>query len=346
VKKFNFTLLILAGLTFVGACASKTSKAGNTMGSSYIKHIDMVSPESRAIRETIEKDTLNLDISIDQKRRLWDEAARKMPLPQSIRLKTKTYAGINNLWVSDSSNSNSQIVIFYVHGGGLVEGSSLTTRELGSRLSIATGMPVLIPDYSLAPENPFPTALNELSDIYLELLENGFDPSKIIFGGDSSGAGLTLSTLLLLKREQHPLPAGLFMISPSLDLTLSGESMQSRKNIDPFTSEEVLRYCAKLYAPKQDFENPLISPLFGDLSGLPPTMIQVGDHEILLSDSTRAAEAIHQSGGQVELNIWSEMWHVWQYNPELPEAELAIDEIQRFIFSVLDLSSSSPQPQY
>jgi len=290
----------------------------------------MPSQKSIEIRKTIIKDTLHVDIPIEQKRREWEEAALAIPVPSDIELEDELLAGVPCLWTCEKGSRDERVII-YIHGGGLTEGSAVTTRDFGSRLTKVIQIPILIVDYRLAPENPFPAALNDVKEVYKNLIKDRYKPEQVIFGGDSNGGGLALSALIALRDDGENLPSSIFLISPVVDLTFSGESIETRADIDPFTSIEALKYCANLYAGGVDLHTQLISPLFADLSGLPPMLIQVGDHEILLSDSTRLADKINQSGSSATLKIWDSMWHVWHYYADLPESQQAMEEIRDFL---------------
>lgn len=290
----------------------------------------MPSQESLKIRKTIVKDSLQLDVPITQSREEWEAYARTVTIPDDVITEAEPISGVPSLWVK-LPNCATESVIIYLHGGGLVEGSALTTREFASRLARITEFPILIVDYRLAPEHPFPAALNDVKAVYEGLLKRGYAPDQLILGGDSNGGGLALAVMIALRDEKRPFPNSLFLISPVVDLTFSGESMQTHAEIDPLTSEAVLRHCAQLYAPDQALHHPYISPLFANLTHLPPMLIQVGSDEILLSDSVRLAAKATQSGTVVQLRIWDDMWHVWHYFADLPEAAEALSEIRTFL---------------
>lgn len=243
----------------------------------------MPSRESIEIRKTIVKDELHADIPIAKRRQEWEEAALRTPLPPGIELEPEVMGEVPCLWVREKQAFDDYVIV-YVHGGGLTEGSAVTTREFGARLTTIIRIPVLVVDYRLAPEHPYPAALQDVKTVYKNLLKQGYKPEQIIFGGDSNGAGLALAALIALRDEGESQPACNFLISAVVDLTFSGESIMSRADLDPFTSKEALIYCANLYTQGADLRSPLVSPLYADLSGLPAMLIQVGDHEILLSD--------------------------------------------------------------
>jgi acetyl esterase/lipase len=205
-------------------------------------------------------------------------------------------------------------------------------------LCLASGRRVLLIEYRLAPEHPFPAAIEDVSKAYQWLLASGIAPEQIVIGGDSAGGGLALAALLWLRDREVVLPGAVVLISPWLDLALTGPSLYTRAEVDPLCSIEGLQIAASYYLGNADSKTPMASPLYGDLHGLPPLLIQVGDHEILLSDSTRLAEKAKAAGVDVRLEIWNAMWHVWHgWAATLPEAQQAIERIGAFIQQQLSL---------
>jgi len=300
----------------------------------------MPSEKSIEIRKTIGKDKVRDDIPISQSRREWEEAALKIPLPAGIETETEILGGVPCLWVREKQSYDDYVIV-YIHGGGLTEGSAFTTREFAAHLTQVFRIPLLVVDYRLAPEHPFPVALEDVKAVFKNLLKDRYTPEQIALGGDSSGGGLALSAIIAFRDDGDKLPACAFLISPVVDLTFSGESMTTRADIDPFTSKEALIHAAKLYAGGADLRSPLISPLFAELRGLPATLIQVGDHEILLSDSVRLAEKMNQNGTIAMLKVWDSMWHVWHYYAYLPEAQGALEEIRNFLYHTLQIGTTS-----
>jgi acetyl esterase/lipase len=222
-------------------------------------------------------------------------------------------------------------MILYFHGGGLSQGSIITHRKLVAHIVKSTTLPVLIFNYPLAPENPYPAALDVSEQVYFYLLNNGVQSENIIFGGDSSGGGLAIALALLLKKKNILLPKGIFLLSPMLDFTLSGSTMKTCAEKDPTLFEEDLKLTAGYYIGQESPSNPLISPVYGDIKGSPPLLIQVGGVEILLSDSTRFADRAKISQVNVQLSLWEGMWHVFQaWADEIPEAMDALEEIGEF----------------
>jgi acetyl esterase/lipase len=221
--------------------------------------------------------------------------------------------------------------MLYLHGGGYAVGSLDSHRGVAARLSQACQMEVLLLDYRLAPEHPFPAALDDAVAAYCWLLQNGLLPQRLVIAGDSAGGGLTLATLLSLREWGSPLPAAAVCISPLTDIEGTGESFVSKATADPWLTPEsisILRHYVGTNNPRL----PLLSPIYADLCGLPPLLIHVGSDEILLSDSTRLAEQAGATGVEVKLKVWPEMWHVFHcFAPYLPEARQAIEEVGAFV---------------
>jgi acetyl esterase/lipase len=190
---------------------------------------------------------------------------------------------------------------------------------------------VLLVDYSLAPEHPFPAGLEDVLKVYRSLLTTDFDKKRIFIGGDSAGGGLALSSMLALRSTHDPLPAAAILLSPWVDLMLRGETLASRELLDPLVSEAGLRLAAELYRGNHPLDDPLLSPIDADLEGLPPLLIHVGDHEILLSDSLRLAENARKAKVDVEMKLWPKLWHFFHAWDELPETKVSLHEIARFL---------------
>lgn len=225
-------------------------------------------------------------------------------------------------------------VILYIHGGGFVAGTCEFYRDLASRIALAGAADVLSVEYRLAPEHPYPAANEDVMEAYRWLLDSGYSPGNIVIGGDSVGATLALMTLLSLRDSDEPLPGGAFLMSPHADLVnLDGESYTSCAALDPTGSREGNAQLVKAYWGDRAEQPPaLFSPLRMELSGLPPLLVQVGGHEVLLSDAIRLADRAKEAGVQVELQIWENMWCVFQMLAYmLPEAQNAILHIGRFV---------------
>ncbi len=222
-------------------------------------------------------------------------------------------------------------VILYLHGGGWVVGSIKSHRKMVGRIAAEAGCRALMIDYRLAPEHPFPAGLEDCHRAYTWLLEQGYDPAKIVIAGDSAGGGLTLSTMLAARDAGQSLPAAGVCMSPGTDCANTGESWKTNARRDPLICEGIGALWIGMYLSGCDACDPLASPLYADLSGLPPLLIQVGTREVLLDDSTRLADLAEREGVQVELEVWDGMWHVWQFFcPIMPESTDAIRKIGRF----------------
>ena len=236
-------------------------------------------------------------------------------------------------WVSGPDTDRNKVIL-HLHGGGHAIGSCNTHRELAARISLASKVPVLLIEYRLAPPHHFPADIEDATAAYRWLLGEGFKPNQIIISGDSAGGGLTMSTLLSLRDAGDPLPAAAILLSAWVDLAVTGETIKTRAEIDPWLTPDVLHVQAANYIGNGDasLTDPLVSPLYADLHGLPPLLIHMGDHEILLSDATRLAEKAEAAGVEVTLDVWPDMWHVWHFSAaELPEGQQAIDKIGAFV---------------
>jgi monoterpene epsilon-lactone hydrolase len=247
-------------------------------------------------------------------------------------------AGVPCEWLL-AQGSDPDARLLYLHGGGWTAGGLDSHRPLSARLAAATGCAVLAVDYRLAPEHPFPAGLDDCLAAYGWLRANGprgVAPAKSVFvAGDSAGGSLTLALLLALKQRGLPLPNAAVPISPATDFTASAESFRTRAARDPILTggPDAIRLLANVYLQgRAKPEDPLASPLFGDFRGLPPLLFHVGDAEVLLDDSVRAAEKASQAGVDVTLEVWPDMPHVWHaFAPFLPEASRAIERIGAFV---------------
>ncbi len=216
--------------------------------------------------------------------------------------------------------------ILYLHGGGYFQGSVATHRRLVASLCLAAGTRGLSVDYRLAPEHPHPAAVEDAVAAYRWLIgPAGEDPSRVIVAGDSAGGGLSAALLLALRDAGDPLPAGAYLISPWTDLASTGESLKTRAEADPMIDPSDSKRITSYYVPDGDLRNPLVSPLYADLTDLPPLLVHVGDAEVLLDDAVRFADRARAAGVPVELEVWPEAFHVFQMLAGLlPEADEAI----------------------
>lgn len=236
-------------------------------------------------------------------------------------------------WVSVNRAHMKKYVILHCHGGGYSTGSSLYARTLTTKLAASTSMDVLCFDYRLAPEHPYPAAVEDVMAVWNYLMLLGYGARDVIVTGDSAGGNLALALMLKLKQEERLLPRGLALLSPWTDLTSSGQSFQTKAELDPVLNRDYIDRMVTAYAEGQALENPLISPLFGDFTGFPPTYIQAGENEILLSDAQRLYQKLLEAGVSARLEIFEGMWHVFQMSPFKTAAE-AMDKNAEFIYDI------------
>lgn len=241
--------------------------------------------------------------------------------------------GIPAEWSCVERSHMKKYVILYCHGGGYTSGSFRYARSITNKLASSTSMDVLSFDYRLAPENPYPAALEDAMNVWDHLMYHGYGARDIIIAGDSAGGNLALTLTLKLKEQGRLLPRGLVLFSPWTDLTMSGKSHKEKAELDPILSAEYLQRCRESYAPEMELKNPLISPVFGDFTGFPPTYIQVGTNEILLSDSTKLQRQLQKYHVPVKMEYYPGMWHVFQMSP-LKTAYNAMDQVAEFIFDI------------
>lgn len=253
-----------------------------------------------------------------------------LPLPRDVRLEPAAGVGAPAEWTI-TPNAQPGRAILYLHGGGYVCGSPHSHRSLVSRLARAAGAAALSLDYRLAPEHPYPAALEDAWLAYWWLLGQGIEPSRIAVAGDSAGGGLTVALLLALRDAGAPLPAAAVLFSPWLDLALEGATIQANAESD-FLNLQILRKTAAMYLGSADPHTPLASPLYADLSGLPPLLVQAGTAEMLFDDARRFARRAAAAGVAVEFEPWENMIHVWQFlAPIEASARLALQSAGRFI---------------
>jgi len=242
---------------------------------------------------------------------------------------------VRAVWLTTHETRNSSATLLHCHGGGYVLGKAGVTDYSMILVGLRAGARVLSVDYRLAPEHPFPAALDDAIRAYRWLLDNGTPASRIAITGDSGGGGLALALLLRIRDEGLPLPRAAAVVSPWADLTGSGDSVTTLAEYDPILNWPRLASCVDAYAVEHDPRDPYLSPLFGDFRGLPPLLVQVGEREILLSDGTRVAQEAREAGVDVTLEVWDGMPHVWHHFLEFPEAREAIDRMGAFLRSHL-----------
>lgn len=270
---------------------------------------------------------------IQQQRALLERVSKWSMLPSGIACTTNQFAGVPVEIIVDSRQPQPPAqTLLYLHGGAYNIGSPRVYRALTFALARKTGMRVIAVDYRLAPEHPCPAAIDDAVAVYQALLAQGLKPEDCVIAGDSAGAGLTVTTLLALREKGVALPAAGVLFSPLVDCTLTSASIVERAARDPILNQPWLAKTGNDYANGKPLDHPQCSPLFADLSGLPPLLIQVGTEEILFDDAIKLAAAARNAGVTVECTVWEKMWHVFQaYNSLLPEAGRALDEVAGFI---------------
>jgi epsilon-lactone hydrolase len=280
--------------------------------------------------------------NVQSMRQRWHLLSKLLRVARGVAVGRSEIAGLHAEWLTPEAAADKKLLL-YLHGGAYIMGSCDTHRQLVSHIARAAAVRALVPEYRLAPEHPFPAALEDALRLYRALRADGCAPADIVIAGDSAGGGLAMATLLALRDAGEPPPAAACLLSPWLDLAGSGESMTSRAHSDPWFDPADMPFVARYYCSPAQLRNPLVSPVYADLSRLPPLYIQVGSDEILLSDSTRAADAIKAAGGVVELEIWPGMWHVFQaFVHQMPESAAAIDKIGAYVRRALTSDPAGP----
>ncbi|MCU1362220.1 MAG: alpha/beta hydrolase [Acidimicrobiaceae bacterium] len=291
----------------------------------------MSEEQKASLDATLRQRPFDLSGDLTALRAGFDEVMRHIPVADDVEKTRIDFGGVGALEIS-IRGTNSSRVILYFHGGVYVIGSADATVPLASDLARRFNAKVVSVDYRLAPEDPYPAALEDAKAAYEGLLSQGILPRNIAFAGESAGAGLAIALLLTLKSAAMSMPSSAFLMSPYADLTLSGKSIVDKRDLDPLFTEEVLRIRVSDYVARADRSNPLISPIYGDLSGLPPLLVQVGSHELLLSDAIRLAERAAEDDVAVILDVTPGVPHVFQgYAAFLDEGDAALNRAAEFL---------------
>lgn len=293
----------------------------------------MASEELKATIEMLAADADAWGADLQEHRDRLDAIGDVVALVDGAEVEEVDAGGVPAEWVWVGERRPLAPTLLYLHGGAYVAGSLKSHRGFVSYLARALGATVLQLDYRLAPEAPFPAAVDDAVAGYRWLLQQeGADPSSVVVAGDSAGGGLALALLVALRDAGDPLPAAATLISPWTDLSVSGESVTSRSDLDVMLDGEGLRAQAAMYLDGAADTEPLASPVFADLSGLPPLLLQVGDAEVLLDDSTRVVTRAEAAGTVAELRVWPEVFHVWVAGAGMiPEADEALDELATWV---------------
>jgi monoterpene epsilon-lactone hydrolase len=287
----------------------------------------MISAQAKAILEDMRSRMGAPLPSLEDERAGWEEWVRGDKLPGGSHVSGVELNGVPCEWVERTESDHDVIVI--VHGGGYNAGSPRTHRKLAATFAKLTGKRILVPDYRLAPEEPFPAGLDDIVAVYAALIEDEVAPEHISFIGDSAGGGLVMAVARKLKELGAPLPGALVAMSGWMDLTLTAGSIE-QNSIHPNPTRADLARAADWYVGTGDRTNPLVSPVYADLSGLPRMLIQAAGNDVLLDDSLTLAERAREAGVDVTLTVAPEMWHVFQ-TADCPEARVAVEEAAAFV---------------
>ncbi len=275
----------------------------------------------------------NPDPNVQDQRLGLEEMTRMLPIAPNVDIENVIIRDIRAELIAPRAIDNDTVIVYF-HGGSYTAGSPATHRSLVSRICATAKLKAYVVDYRLAPEHPYPSAIIDGVDFYLGLLEDGLDPNRIVLGGDSAGGGLCLAILFALRERGIELPKGLFLLSPWTDLTASGDSVQLRSELDPWLRPDGLVIGAKAYLNGADPKDPKASPIFGDYTNFPDTLLMVGTEEILYDDTVRIYDKMREVDVNAVLKIGEGLWHVWPAFAMLPESNSAIDDISSFINSL------------
>lgn len=251
-------------------------------------------------------------------------------LPWGVTFKNIEFDLFGGIWLTPKVVKEGRVLL-YLHGGGYVIGSSHTHRALAGKIAKGIEACCLLIDYRKAPENPFPAALDDSLEAYRFLLNSGYEPENIVIAGDSAGGGLAIALQYELRDFQLPLPGCIVLLSPYLDMTGTSVSLKNNAKNDRFLDVFEMRRWAEMYADDHDLSDPLISPLFGDLTGLPPILVQASKSEVLYDDSVRFVKRARQAGLKVTFQRWRGLIHWWHMFGTMPEAKEAIRKVIKFI---------------
>jgi epsilon-lactone hydrolase len=291
----------------------------------------MPSRDIETVRKMIEAERIEGPLDLAALRKVYDGGTPLEPLPAGITVEAVALGGVPAERVAGPVSKPGRTML-YLHGGGYVLGSPLLYRPLAGAIAVAAQATLFVLDYRLAPEHPFPAAVEDGLAAYRRLLDDGQDPAQLIVAGDSAGGGLTLAVLIGARDEGLALPAAAILISPWLDLAHTGETIDGLAGRDPSMDKAMLLEMARWYLGEHDLTTPLASPLYADLTGLPPLLIQVGSIEMLLDDSRRLDRKAREQGVESVLEVWDEMVHSWHfYFPHLQEGREAIGKLGEFI---------------
>jgi epsilon-lactone hydrolase len=277
---------------------------------------------------------------LEERRARLDALGTQYPLPPDVRVETLTIDGVDAEWTSTPHADNNRVILFF-HGGGYISGSLNSHRHMIAQAGREAGTRTFALAYRLAPEHPFPAALNDAVAGYRFLLARGFKPGQIAVAGESAGGGLAVAMLMALRDAGVVLPACVWCSSPWVDLEMSGASMATKAAVDPLISRPYLLELAAMYCNAADARTALTSPIYGDLGGLPPMLIQSGSAETLLDDAIRLASVAGAADDRVTLEIWPDMIHAWHlFYQQVAAGRRALASVGAFVRTQLDSGSA------
>ncbi len=289
---------------------------------------------NRTLVQGISRYLLNENVALDISRKRFERVNALSRLPSRVVISQAEYGGVP-VEIIDPENQRHERTVLYCHGGGFCIGSPKTHRELTACLAKTLRARIVVPDYRLAPEHPYPSAPDDVLSVYRGLVAGGVPPKNIVIIGDSAGGNLAMVTLQRLKKQGEALPAGAVLYSPWVDLRCMTESYVTKQTADPILSGAWLRRMRDHYCHGEGPNNPDISPVSGDFSDMPPILIHVGSEEVLLNDSLLLARHLKEQGGVVHLKVWEKLWHVFQAQVELfKPARQSVRETNDFLASV------------
>jgi acetyl esterase/lipase len=289
--------------------------------------------KSEAVIKTLKSiHSIKDNMDIDKQRHAQETLGNLFTKVRGIDYESLKIGDMNAEWIKKARGYDHTKVILYCHGGAYLTGNIAYSRILGTKLAKACGFPVLTIEYRLAPENPYPAALEDAKLAWDYLIECGYSADHIVLAGESAGGNLILSLAHYLKLKNEALPTALVCMSPWTNLNTTSESYETKKDVDPILTYEFLKSATNDYARDNDLSNPLISPLYGDFDGFPPTFIQVGSNEILLDDSIHLRDRLLSCNVECYLEVWEGMWHVFQMLP-MKKATRALQNISIFLTS-------------
>lgn len=294
----------------------------------------VISEEAVLMRASLVPETVHPGRTLEAERQFWEEAASGDELAAGTIATIEAIGGRPVLRIeSDGIEANSPVIV-YAHGGGLIAGSPMTHRAFGSRLAVATRARLLLVDYRLLPDNPFPAPLDDVVAVVDGVVSSDRTAAhRVVLAGDSSGAALAISAACVMRDRGAPAVAGIVSLSGAFDATLGGSSIDAGS--DPQLARPVLEHWQQTISRAVDPSDPLISPIFAPLHELPPALLLAGGDEVWLSDSMRLADKLTEAGSTVSLKVFEGMWHVWPMYGDFPEANTAVAEIAQFIATIV-----------